>query len=364
MPVSRRNDRQRRTSRRLLLGVAALVAVFVALECIARFALGLGDPPLYVADSQIEYLYKPSSAYRRFGRRLAFNAYSMRSDDFPLAKQDPNEVRALFLGDSVIHGGNLTDQAELATEILKARLTRDLNRPVVVRNVSAGSWGPGNLLAYVQRYGLFNADVVVILISSHDCGDVPTFIPLVGVRADYPDHTPLLACQELYARYWPMIVAMVWPSNEAPESEPVPTLDDQRRSLDDLGRLIAIVERSGAALVVAQHLEQGELGGHEMPGYGKIRELFQSRGIQPINLGPAFSDSLKTGMDPYRDRLHPNAQGQRLIAETLYQPIVEALTTRQTLLPRANPRAPGSGYVTRIHTTLALARYRFGFSES
>jgi hypothetical protein len=59
------------------------------------------------ADPQIEYLPKPSMHYRRFGNRISYNAYSIRSGPVTLHKTDPAELRVLVIGDSVVNGGRL-----------------------------------------------------------------------------------------------------------------------------------------------------------------------------------------------------------------------------------------------------------------
>src|SRR5580658_4659029 len=98
----------RRSPRKLLPRI--LIAVFLALisaEVVCRYAIGLGDPPLYVADSKMEYLLQPSKTYFRFHKRFAVNRYGMRADDFPPQKSNPSEFRVLVIGDSVIYGGVL-----------------------------------------------------------------------------------------------------------------------------------------------------------------------------------------------------------------------------------------------------------------
>ena len=74
---------RRRWRRRLVLLGAVLVGLFLAAESFCRFYLGLGDPPLSMADPRIEYLFKPNQNCRRFGNTIRYNAWSMRSDDFP-----------------------------------------------------------------------------------------------------------------------------------------------------------------------------------------------------------------------------------------------------------------------------------------
>ena len=187
--------------KRWLIPLAAICALLLAGEWFARSVLGLGDPPLSITHPRIEYLYAPNQDVRRFGKRFLVNDYSMRSA--PLAaRKGADERRVLVFGDSVVNGGNLTNHQDLAT----TRLAHDL-RPfaggnkVVVGNVSAGSWGPGNWLAYSQAYGFFEADVVVLVASSHDVTDNPTFAPLDPNT--HPTKKPLLALTEGLTRYLP-----------------------------------------------------------------------------------------------------------------------------------------------------------------
>jgi len=146
-----------------LVLIAFAVFALVGAEVFARFQVGLGDPPLTVRDPDIEYLFKPSRCYRRFGNDVCYNRWSMRSpeaDRFPI----------LVLGDSVVNGGSLTDDSRLGTAILARHLG------VAVGNVSAGSWGPPNLLEYTERFGWFGAQSVIVVASSHDLDDIPTTI--------------------------------------------------------------------------------------------------------------------------------------------------------------------------------------------
>ena len=59
-----------------------------------------------------------------------------------------------------------------------------------------------------------------------------------------------------------------------------------------------------------------------------IARLAEEMGVRPIPLGPAFAESLREGRDPYRSRNHLNEQSQRVIARTLRDPILEALSSR------------------------------------
>ena len=127
----------KRTLLWLLAGCLILVA---GAELVARFGLGLGTPPLSQPHPHIEYLFQPDQDVSRFGNRVLINAYAMRTPDFAEVKP-ADEFRVMIFGDSVLNGGNLTDHAALATTLLSERLAEQRGQPVVVGNISAGSWG-------------------------------------------------------------------------------------------------------------------------------------------------------------------------------------------------------------------------------
>jgi len=308
----------------LPIAVIVLVGLLVIAELYARFRLGLGDPPLYVADPEIEYLPLPSRTYKRFGNIISYNAHSMRSREFPARKLDPAERRVLVLGDSIVNGGAQTDQADLATTLLEARLAAALDSPVVFANVSASSWGPPNYLAYVKRFGLFAADVVVIVVNSDDYADAPTFEPLDDRR---PRRRPLSALLELVERS--VRQRLRRRRNRKKKQQPV-CAEATRACLGALRELIEMGLAEEASVLLAQHLTQDELERGPEQGHREIARVVGEMGLVPLALGPAFAESLRQGKNPYRDRYHPNEQGQRVIAETLYEVILEALSATKT----------------------------------
>ena len=50
--------------------------LLVGLECLARFCLGLGDPPLSIPDKTIDYLFAPNQVCHRFGNLIVYNNVS------------------------------------------------------------------------------------------------------------------------------------------------------------------------------------------------------------------------------------------------------------------------------------------------
>jgi len=314
-----------RLVRYLTRGSLILLLLFVAGELVARYGVGLGDPPLSMSHPDIEYMFRPSQDCMRFGNRVRYNAFSMRSDEFSFHKSDPNEFRVMVLGDSVINGGNLTDQSELATERLKRELSERLGRPVVVGNISAGSWGPPNLAAYVEVYGLFDADVVVLVVSSHDAHDMPTFDPLVGVNPSFPDTKPTSALVEGMVRYLPRYLPSLGddaePSSESGNSQ---VESDAFPARPAVQQIIGKAREAGAMLLLALHPSRKELTEGPEPGHGMFQRVAAEHDVEFIDLADAFRTAREQGGKPYRDSIHPNPAGQRILAEQLLPHIVAA----------------------------------------
>ncbi|MEM8643087.1 MAG: SGNH/GDSL hydrolase family protein [Cyanobacteria bacterium P01_G01_bin.54] len=189
--------------RSLRLG-GLLLGSLLLLELALRGFTGLGNPVLLQVDTEIGYRFVPNQRKHRFGRHLHYNRYSQRSE--PLAIPPPAR-RILMTGDSVLNGGNLIDQSETIAEQLEqwlngnaanARLTTE------VLNASAGSWGIGNQWAYLQKFGSFESDLLILQIGTHDLIQPTSTGEKIGQDPSFPDRPPRLALQEVWSRYlWP-----------------------------------------------------------------------------------------------------------------------------------------------------------------
>jgi hypothetical protein len=307
---------------KLKLIVLFVVIAFAVSELLCRFAIGLGDPPLYLADAQMEYLLQPSRTYYRFHNKFSVNRYGMRSDDFPPIKSNSNEFRVLVVGDSIVYAGVRIDQGEIDTEILRRDLQHDLGRPVVVGNASAKSWGPPNELAYLKRYGTLDADVVILELSSHDYADAPTFVPVVGISADYPDKKPPLALVDLFETYLlprylhigvtPKGIDKTMINTSASEQDIAECRDAER----DFFRFVRMHK---AKVALAQHLSLPELTGKYQTGYYANQEVAKEENVPYTDDAAELQEQLKSGQSPFYagDSLHLNGPGQPILAHTL-----------------------------------------------
>jgi lysophospholipase L1-like esterase len=293
-----------------------LALLLVSAELFARYYLGLGTPPVFITHPTIEYQLKPDQDVNRFGNRVLINHYGMRSENFDSKKSNTNELRVLVFGDSVINGGSLTDHNALATTLLQRRWQQKTGQPVIVANISAGSWGPGNWLAYVKEYGLFDADIVVLVASSHDAYDAPTFEPLNSDT--HPQQTPLSALVEGVDRYLPRYLPG-W-LNVKPEVKVVAVAPVKNKaSLEDLHEFLALVKNKIGKVIVFLHPTklEAETGTME-EGYSELVTLLKDENVSYISMQSIFHKEVAK-QEIYRenDIIHPNLIGQNIIAETI-----------------------------------------------
>ncbi|MGF1481234.1 MAG: SGNH/GDSL hydrolase family protein [Cyanophyceae cyanobacterium] len=313
---------------KLLLIVAAIASGFIVLEVSLRL-FGLGNPPLYIPDAEIGYLLAPNQRVRRFGNRIEINQYAMRTG--AIALQRPAETLRIFLlGDSVANGAWWTDQEETISALIEQQLQTTATVPQVdpaqsdrqrlfwrnveVLNASANSWGPRNELAYLQRYGTFEAQLIVLLINTDDLfATAPTSLP-VGQDRNYPDRKTLALAE--VARRWQ-------------RPSPIPGLDEVRKEGGDrvgfnlaaITQIKAIAKEHKAQFLLAMTplLRECEATGprdYELKARERLTQFASEHQISYIDFLPLFKPDCH---QLYRDHIHLSPQGNQLVSRTLSQ---------------------------------------------
>ncbi|MBB5518529.1 SGNH/GDSL hydrolase family protein [Amphiplicatus metriothermophilus] len=291
---------------RMILLSAALVA---AAELLLRFGVGLGEPPLAETDPEIEYLLAADKTYRRFGNHISINAHRMRAPEFP-ARKPADEWRIMLIGDSVVYGGHHVSQ----DETIAARLAETLRQEhpdcaILVGAIAASSWGPVNELAFIRRYGLYDADDAVIVASSHDLYDVPTFRndlipyrlrPPVGALGDAAE----AALQRLRARFFP------------PRIEVAPTEVRKAQSLDALANMLDEIAARGAKGIFYFHPTTREVGSPDRArrAIAAFFDVAEKKGAMTIDPMQAYRRAGEAGRPVNADGIHPDPEGAALIA--------------------------------------------------
>ena len=288
----------------------AVVAVAIV-EAVLRLGFGFCDALLYQPSDKYEYIVQPNQDRHRFGVRLTTNSFCQRSEE-----PDSTKTIVLGLGDSVIFGGGWMDQDSLATTLFSNETGTQM------LNISCGSWGPDNNVAYLREKGTFGARAMVLVCSSHDAYDAMAFAPVVGVWPNYPDKQYKLAIWELIDRYVIPFVKIKMQTNtyaDLNEKEKKIVHEDSQviqkspyfvKGFDNLKN---IADSLQIPFYIYLHAEQGELK------TGSYNDMGQQILLWADSAQVTLINGIKEGERPemYRDVIHFNEKGQRHLANVM-----------------------------------------------
>lgn len=305
----------------MLIGCVVLLCALVSSELICR-ALGLGQPVLYETTAY-GYRVQANQNLRRFGNRILYNSFGLRSGP-TTALPAEGVLRVLCVGDSITNGGAVTDQDDTYPYRLQ-RLLSVGGRQVEVLNASAPGWAIANEAGWLRENGTLHSHVVLLTIGTTDLSQSIASAEIVDHHPSFPGNAPSLAIEELLLRYaLPRLLRQSFADPGAGDS--VGVLPDpgeavaQVLSIVDYARqrdvmpLVMYVERPGQAELSDSYVAAGKsllfetLKEHRVP-YLDTRDSIERAG----------------GVSLFRDGLHPNAEGNRVLAQVaanLLAPVV------------------------------------------
>jgi hypothetical protein len=295
-----------------LLGISLIL---VLLEMFLRLRYGFGHPLLYLADPEMGYLLAPNQSVRRFGNRIHINQYSMRSDRITPQRPD-GTLRILMLGDSIVNGGWWTDQSNILSELVARQL--QTGEKIEVLNASANSWAPRNQLAYIQNNGLFESQIVVLVLNTDDLFATTPSPLYVGHDRNYPDRKPILALTEVIHRY-------LLPAPELPAELKVIQSEGGDRVGANLAAVQSIhqqVQQSGARFLLVMtplRRELDQVKDYELVARQRLLELTQRSGIAYIDFLSVFNNAASDSKDLYHDHIHLSVAGNILVSNWISQ---------------------------------------------
>ena len=322
-----------------------VVVLAITAEVVLRYKYGFCNSPLYVSDPDFEYIYAPGQDVTRFGYNVRTNSLSMRNEEV----LPSDSIVILLIGDSVVNGGSLTDQDSIASTLLEKWFLRDFNKRVRVLNISAGSWGPDNIAAYLKRYGTFKARLMCLVTSSHDAHDIMSHQNLVGNDPGWPDKQYKVALYELWDRYrWIFFYYFnTWFFAPTVEQNPEKALLDsmkkdsvKKEKLNDAGirkpgltfnpgydLLYNMAKRDSIPMFIYLHPETSEVElGHFNDQGDEIIAYAIQNNIRLIN---EFSLGIDKKYYRKLDVVHYNSQGQLFLANNLYPLFQEYLNLKK-----------------------------------
>lgn len=291
-----------KTTKKIVLFLCLLFCIILTAEILLRCIWGFGKMPLYVKSDKYEYMFAPNQEMTRFGKYFFTNSYCQRNQE-----PDSTKIIILGIGDSVINGGSQTHNDSLATNIISKETDFQM------LNISAGSWGPDNCAAYLKQWGTFNAKAIFVLLSSHDANDIMDFSPTVGIHKSFPAKQYPLAILEVIDRY---IIPRLIPkgNNLDPDQKVLKGIDKGEKFNNGWKELKSIAENANIPLIVILHAEISEIRKQEYNNKGQIIEKWASD-----NNIKLIKDISYLQESHYRDQIHINNRGQRVIADIIKQ---------------------------------------------
>jgi hypothetical protein len=257
--------------------------------------------------NKFEYIAQPNQNRFRFRKHVRYNEYSMRSDSI----NSTDKLKILGFGDSVINGGVQTEQDSLATSIIEKKLIN--GKKYRCLNISAGSWGPDNCFAYLQSYGNFDACLIFLVVSSHDAYDNMNFQKTVDAYPSFPSQQNKLAIYELINRY--LIPRLL--KKKKKEDNPI-----VKGNIFNTGfrSFYTYTQANNIPFFIYLHPDRKEVreGKYDEQGE-KIIQFCKEHDILLIK-GIEYED-----ISGFRDNIHLNERGQRVLANVLLPEIEQLL---------------------------------------
>lgn len=298
-----------------------LVGFLIAIEIFLRFYFGFCDTVLMQEDPNYEYIAQPDQKRFRFRNHINYNTMSMRSDEV-----DSTAEKILGFGDSIINGGVQTDHDSLATTLLSKSLSRDWNRRVQFLNISAGSWGPDNCFAYLQKHGNFGGKEIFLFVSSHDAFDNMSFEKTVDANVSFPSKQYKLAMYELFDRYLLPRLQDKLPflrSSPADDNLGINKKTAYTGFNPGFAQFANYAAKNKIPLTIYLHAEQSEVIAGRYNDQGQEIIKFANQNGLPLLKDLEFGINISD----FRDPIHINAQGQRKMAAV----VLAYLNKRRTL---------------------------------
>ena len=279
-----------------------LLVTILCAEIVLR-EFGFGNPPLYKSDNSFEYINIPNQKISTLSFNYETNEFSSRSNAF-----DKNKKTILLVGDSVLNGGRYISNNDL----VNYKLEKDFENYNFM-NISAGSWGPDNVFQYLERYGNFNAEKIIMIFSSHDLNDCIDHSAIIGT-AQFPTERYSSALTEFFYKMKNKLNR-----NKNFEKEHGISKTDRKCEFNPGWKnIINYSKENNLELSVILHPETSEIKNNSYNEKGqKIIKYLKENNINLI------LELDTTSENNYRDPIHLNEKGHENLAKLIKQYILK-----------------------------------------
>jgi lysophospholipase L1-like esterase len=341
LPCDLESRRQRHVrsmfcTERVLHGRLALVPLVVlAIGAVLLVELGLQiygfrDAVVYKQDLELGYYPKPNQKVRHPGRVISINNYGMRAADVASQK---DRIRILMLGDSTLAGTKVSNN-ELYSALLEKKLNEAAGgEKFQVLNMGVNAWGPHHELAFVRKFGTFEADIAII------CGPVGNcYRPLYGLERlpFFPDtRPPKFALEQVGYQ-------LVWQFRERILGRPPWGIGERavQQSLLGIGayaELAKCMQQEEAEVFLEMLPPEGVTFGTEKSVeyediFAKLKDRMDGLGVEANCAGPIFEQWKASPRKIYHDGVHFSRLGHELYADYLFKRLTQHSRKLQQLL--------------------------------
>lgn len=293
---------------RVLGWLGVLLALFILLEFALRLG-GLVSQPIFLKDDELGYIPAPNQSGAFLGENhWQFNERSMGAGPY----QPHVRPNILLLGDSIVLGGNPLDESER----LGPRLQQFSNHQFSVWPISAPSWSSANESVWLRKNDdvVRDADVLIWVLNS---GDFDHLSKWQSPRW-HPLHPPLIASWFLFDKY---VIPRTWDVFFPPEGDH-PTPEIRQDFFWKFSKMVHELHGRHPSLVIqlVWYPQASEL---KTPGnvhrglYEEYAHKITSLAQPPLVTFLDISEQPEWRNTDYRDSMHPNVEGNRLLAALL-----------------------------------------------
>lgn len=128
---------------------------------------GLGSPLIYEYSKIVGYKIKPSQKLKRLGNEISINKLGMRSNSE--WKDNKDNLKILFFGDSVTYGGSIISNNNLFSEITCKNINKNNSKlKSLCGNLGVNGYGIEQISRKIKYKEIDNEDFLIITLIESD----------------------------------------------------------------------------------------------------------------------------------------------------------------------------------------------------
>jgi len=267
------------------------------------------DPPIYYHDAEYGYLAVPDQWPSTRGFFYRINRAGLRGPEFSPARE-PGSFRITFVGDSVTFAGGSVSDANTFVARSADLLGQRLGRKVSTVNISAPGWGVKNMQAYIARYGIYEANLVVWILPHEDLRRPWNYAPGMPARKVFRIQFLLSHVMEVLKTHLPY-------RRDQAGDHPLDANRVLKDNLDAFRRALDLIRGGGANAIVIFFPEGDTPAAADHQAYQAYASVAGSLGVKTCDVCPQME--AEGGRSLFYDGAHLNSRGHEVAGPLIAQ---------------------------------------------